>query len=311
MSLISFTSDGRRVAFLEWANHSQGTIHVGKLHGGGTWVSNLRHFTLSDSTDSPSDWTSDGKSLIFQSNRTGHDGIYRQALDEDSPELLVADARLQGQPAVSPDGKWLLYFQGPPLNTSSLPSQLMKVPIGGGPAQALFALPQEHGRLSCTRFPPGTCVVFVRSDDRKDVIVSAFDPVKGPSGELTRIPLDPGINVWDAALSGDGTHIALVLGSLARIQIVSLRGETASEFQVKGTSWIMNARWASDGKALFVSAEISGRAVLLRVDLDGRAQPVIEKFQSDVTLGIPSPDGRNLAITTVAQNKNMWMMENF
>ena len=153
--------------------------------------------------------------------------------------------------------------------------------------------------------------MFVRSDDRKEIIALAFDPVKGQGGEITRIPVDPGINVWDAALSGDGTHIALVLGSMARIRIISLRGLSAREFQVKDASWIINSRWTPDGKSLFVSAEIGGRIVLLRVDLDGRAQPVIPDSQSDVRLGVPSPDGRKLAIMTVNENKNMWMMENY
>jgi Tol biopolymer transport system component len=98
---------------------------------------------------------------------------------------------------------------------------------------------------------------------------------------------------------------------MARIRIISLRGLSAREFQVKDASWIINSRWTPDGKSLFVSAEIGGRIVLLRVDLDGRAQPVIPDSQSDVRLGVPSPDGRKLAIMTVNENKNMWMMENY
>ena len=74
MSQISFTADGKRLAFLEWASHSHTTVDVAELHDGGTRVSNLRHFTLSDSTDWPCDWTPDSNILIFHSNRDGHDG---------------------------------------------------------------------------------------------------------------------------------------------------------------------------------------------------------------------------------------------
>jgi serine/threonine protein kinase len=311
MSQISFSNDGKRIAFVEWANHSRGTIHVAELHSGGTQVSNMRHFTLTDSTDAPSDWTPDSKSLIFQSNRGGHNGIYSQTLDEDSPKLLVSDSIFQGEPSVSPDGKWLLYVQTPQSDTSGIPDELMRVPISGGPPQTLFLLPQEHGRPNCTTFPSGGCVIFVRSEDRKEIIASGFDPMKGQRRELIRIPLDPGINTWDATLSGDGTRIAIVAGSLPRIRVVSLRDQTAREFQVKDASWIINPRWAPDGEALFVGAETAGRYVLLRIDVNGRAQPVIANPESDVRLGLPSPDGRNLAIMSVTESQNVWMMENF
>src|SRR5215469_1454596 len=76
MGQFSFTADGKWLAFLEWASHSNTTIDVAKLHDGGTQVSNLRHFTLSDSADWPCDWTPDSKTLIFHSNRDGHEAIY-------------------------------------------------------------------------------------------------------------------------------------------------------------------------------------------------------------------------------------------
>ena len=113
MSQISFTADGKRLAFLEWASHSHTTVDVAKLHDAGMRVSNLRHFTLSDSADWPCDWTPDSKTLIFHSNRDGHEAIYKQSLTADSPEVLVEDAGSQGCGKVSPDGKWLLYVHSP------------------------------------------------------------------------------------------------------------------------------------------------------------------------------------------------------
>src|SRR5262249_43125895 len=160
-------------------------------------------------------------------------------------------------------GKWLLYIQGPSSELSSAPDHLMRVPIGGGPARALFSLPHGHGESTCAdsehcenqaladcaKGPASPCVIFSRSEDRIHIIVTAFDPVKGLGDELARIPFDPTMKVWDAALSEDGAHIAL-LGSLGRIRIVSLRGHADREFRVGDASDIINARWAPDGKAL-------------------------------------------------------------
>jgi len=89
MSQISFTADGKRLAFLEWASHSHSTVDLAELHDGGKRISNLRPFTLSESSDWPCDWTPDSKTLIFHSNRDGHEAIYKQSISGDSPKLLV------------------------------------------------------------------------------------------------------------------------------------------------------------------------------------------------------------------------------
>jgi len=187
----------------------------------------------------------------------------------------------------------------------------MRVPISGGSAQTLFSFPHERGEPSCARIASSSCVIFERSQDRKNIIVTALDPVKGLGDELTRIGLDPNMDGWDAALSPDGTRVALISGSPGQIRIISLRGEPTRDFQLKDSPSLLNSLWAADGKALFVSASISGGYALLRVGLDGKAQPLIANHTPDVVLGLPSPDGRNLAIMAATYNQNVWMMENF
>ncbi|HXJ88278.1 MAG TPA: protein kinase [Candidatus Binatia bacterium] len=311
MTQISFTADGKRLAFLEWASHSQTTVDVAKLHDGGTRVSNLHHFTLSDSADWPCDWTPDSNTLIFHSNRYGHEGIYKQSLNGDSPEVLVEDSGSQGCGKVSPDGKWLLYVHSPESDARSVPHELIRVPISGGTAQTLFFFPHGNGAPSCARTLSSGCVIFERTQDRKNIVVTAFDPMKGFGDELTRIDLDPNVDGWDAALSPDGTRLAVISGSPGQIKIVSLRGEPTRELQIRDSPSLLNSSWAADGKALFVSASISGGFALLRVGLDGKAQPLIANHTPDVVLGLPSPDGRNLAVMAATYNQNVWMLENF
>jgi len=311
MSQISFTADGKRLAFLEWASHSHTTVDVAKLHDSGTRVSNLHHFTLSDSEDWPCDWTPDSKTIVFHSNRDGHEAIYKQSLNSDSPEVLVEDSGGQRCGKVSPDGKWLLYVHSPDSDVRSTPQELMRVPIDGGPAQTLFSFPHGHGESSCARIPSSSCVIFERSQDRKHVIVTAFDPAKGLGDELTRIDLDPNMDGWDAALSPDGTRVALISGSPGKIKIVTLRGDPTRELQVKDSPSLLNSSWAADGKALFVSASILGGYALLRVGMDGEARTLIANHAPDVVLGLPSPDGRTLAVMAATYNQNVWMMENF
>ena len=56
--------------------------------------------------------------------------------------------------------------------------------------------------------------------------------------------------------------------------------------------------------------------VLLRVDLEGHAQVVwqhkgLTDFSSELTRGIPSPDGRYLAVSAYTNDSNVWMLEKF
>lgn len=141
--------------------------------------------------------------------------------------------------------------------------------------------------------------------------MTAFDAVKGLGDELARIGLDPNTDGWDAAVSPDGANIALISGAPGQIKILSVRGGPARELQLEDSPRLLNSRWVGDGKTLFVSAAVSGGYALLRVGLDGKARPLIANHTPDVVLGLPSPDGRSLAVMAATYNQNVWMMENF
>jgi len=94
MSPLSTTKDGKRLAFLEWTGNA--TLYVAELKTGETRMGPERHLTLSESNDFLGDWTRDSKSIVFWSNRDGHNGIYKQLIDEDSPQLLVSSEEQLG-----------------------------------------------------------------------------------------------------------------------------------------------------------------------------------------------------------------------
>jgi hypothetical protein len=62
---------------------------------------------------------------------------------------------------------------------------------------------------------------------------------------------------------------------------------------------------------MFVSTLEPGGATVLHVDLGGNAQPVWQQSQSAFTWGLPSPDGRHLAILGSNSESNVWMIDNF
>ena len=163
------------------------------------------------------------------------------------------------------------------------------------------------------------CVLFQRTDDGKELVVTSFDPIKGPGEELTRIPLDisRGFQGWVAGglelppqaaeLSPDGTRIALAQNT-NRVKILSLQGELLREIELKDWRGINNPTWTSDGNALIVSA---GRSALLRISLDGQVQTLLDSRGVDAIVAFPSPDGQHLAIMGDGMSRNIWLMENF
>lgn len=298
MSDASVTKNGKRLAFLEWSGHP--ALYVADLEGGGTHIANERHLTGSESTELWTDWTRDSKSLIFWSNRSGRPGIYRQALDSDSAELMVSPQNGLAACCVSPDGRWLLY---------QIHEQAMRVPVTGGASEKIFPVKRLNW-WDCAAAPSNLCAIAESTEDHRQAIVTAFDPLKGRGAELTRIPIEPNRD-WALALSPEGKRFAVIRGPGAPLQILSLKSEVLQEIKIPEWSPAGPIEWAADGKGLYVPSLTLGGASLLYVNLQGEVHVIRENRGGNYSPGLPSPDGRHIAMVGTATNSNMWLMENF
>jgi eukaryotic-like serine/threonine-protein kinase len=309
MSGESATADGKKLAFLRWASHF--TIYMAELDASGTRVVSSRHFTLNESRDFPGAWTPDGKALIFVSDRGGRFGVYKQPLNEDTAQPLATPEEGVRDPAVTPDGKWVLYFvhRGNPAGTGnrSKPEPLMRVPIGGGPSEQVLSAVRPESQVSCAKPPSDLCVIGELSEDRKQVIVDAVDPVKGRGPELTRFAVHPDDDRWNVELSPDATRFAAIRSPDDPIYVWYLHGKKMREVRVVGWSNLRNLSWAGDGKGLLVLTRQKGYGTVLYVDLQGRANVLWER----ATEGLESPDGHHLCISSNTVDQNVWMLENF
>jgi Tol biopolymer transport system component len=92
-----------------------------------------------------------------------------------------------------------------------------------------------------------------------------------------------------------------------------LDGGTSSEIKVSEWAEVDAARWAVDGKGLFVSAYGAGSKALLYVDLAGHAEVLWQQpMRGPVYVWpIPSPDGRYLAFAAETTASNAWLIEGF
>jgi hypothetical protein len=189
----------------------------------------------------------------------------------------------------------------------------MRVPIAGGSPELIFEI-SEGSSIHCARELNSFCAMAERSMDRKQILVTAFDPIKGRGPELARLDVDPNFDQiannfsWD--ISPDGRRLAAVRGRDGYLQIRSLRSGTTQVIRLKGLNDIRTLTWAADGKGFLVSNGSGDGSVLSHVDLQGNAE-ALWKCSFPACFGRQSPDGRHLAFTDARRNSNMWMVENF
>jgi serine/threonine protein kinase len=312
----SATSDGKQITFMKWAG--EGNISVADLQAGGTRITTPIRLSNGEGRYRLSTWTRDSKDVIFLFQRNGEWGIYRQALNADTAEVIVSSLRgianLIGEetrtvPRTNPDGTLILYTALEDRTTPSTPVRLMRVSVMGGPSETVLT-GNLQGPPSCAKSPATICVIAERSEDLKELIFTAFDPMQGRSRELTRFAIDPnGRYQW--AISPDGTRIAVLKGSEGLIHILDLGGQRLRDVTLNGWSGLRSLDWDAGGQGFFVSSLVQDGSVLLHVDLRGNTQVLWKQEGGLATWGIPSPDGRHLAIENWTLNSNIWMMENF
>src|SRR5437660_1684245 len=88
---------------------------------------------------------------------------------------LTAAAR-----CVTPDGKWFMYKDpAEPSQSPDSPGEIMRVAINGGTAQEVMAVKKKVSWAGCSRSPSKLCAIAERTEDRKQAINIAFDPLNG------------------------------------------------------------------------------------------------------------------------------------
>jgi Tol biopolymer transport system component len=313
----SATVDGRRVAFLQ--SRGYGTAYVAELGVGATSIRNTVHFTLDEGDDAITDWTPDSHTAIIVRNRGDHSAVYKQALDSEVAEPIVAnlDQGLLGYTILSPDSKWIILqvWPLPPPPNMAPRTQIWRVPIGGGALRELFSL-APGSTISCARAPATLCVTAEPTADRKQAIVAPFDPATGLRGtELLRFDRYPNPNE-DAgplafALSPNGRWVSTSAAPAGPLRILSLEGGPTRELSVKGLNVKGQvAAWTPDGRGLIVTTYREDAAMLLHVDLQGNAHELFKCESAQMCFGIPSPDGSRLGIYQIRTAANIWMLDN-
>jgi Tol biopolymer transport system component/DNA-binding winged helix-turn-helix (wHTH) protein len=121
--------------------------------------------------------TSDGRFLVFQSNRSGHYAVWRADLDGGNMIRLTGD-QVAGQPFVSPDGKWVIYN-----SNDDGTGDLQRISIDGGEPLRLTDKPAGWAQIS----PDSQFVACsLRSADKESLAIISING--GASQKLFEMP---------------------------------------------------------------------------------------------------------------------------
>jgi Tol biopolymer transport system component len=298
---LSATADGKRVCFTrtKW----QSNVWLGDLDADGTRLRGLRQLTADDAEELPYAWTRDSKSVLFRSDRDGHERIYKQDTDKNVAELMTPDSAYPRRARVSPDGQWLLYETAGPIFT------LMRMPITGGDSQMVLSEDKELS-VQCSSRPGAPCLIRRHRQRDNAVIVSLFDPIKGVETEVVKTGSDD----VSAAISPDGQHIALFQAGNSRnpgnrIRVANLHGVTERLITVAGAGSLEYLEWDAAGSGFLTSDIQPSTSRLLHIRLDGTAYVLMEEPGRADSYSIASPNGRQIATFKSASSSNVWMVD--
>jgi DNA-binding winged helix-turn-helix (wHTH) protein/Tol biopolymer transport system component len=305
---LSASSDGKTMAYEKGDPGSD--VFVGDLSNGNMRLSNTHRLTLDDAQDYPHAWTKDGRSVLFESDRSGSWTLYAQPFDAPDPKALTSSEASSVKPVATPDGNSLLYMGLPRHSGSGASSEavkIMRMPISGGTPVELvssghltgFHCPSETGRLCVMEEKIGAMLQY-----------SYLDPVRGKMGAFRGAEQAPIEMDWD--LSPDGSTVALLPRSGEDDHIWLFKGaEPKKEIQIVNAKQLRSLNWWADGKGFFMASFGDGGPLLMTAPLSGNAAVLSDEIRSVPSWGIPSPDGKRLAFVVYLESHKAWMVEGF
>ncbi|MGC1645082.1 MAG: protein kinase [Candidatus Sulfotelmatobacter sp.] len=305
----SATAEGSRVVVVKvraWED-----VNLTNLKEKGALGTSPTSLTISRSDDQSSGWTHDSSGILFHSDRTGRNQIFRQQLDRDSVEPLIPGSDDQQNAELSPDGTWILYWSTP--HGSQLPpstKQLLRVPTSGGSPERIMETKNDDAVAFHCPYSTGADCVLSRPEDGQ-LIFYRLNAIRGLEKQVGAINAHSP-SYW--AVSPDGLRIAITNSQTMPHQVLleDLVDSTQRILHVSGEWDLRDVAWAADSRSMFAVGLRSLNDFILGIDLDGKAHVVLDQGKNHALYSLrSSPDGRHLAFSQVSWDSNAWLLGNF
>jgi len=311
LSSISAAYDGSKIGVVRSSPQQRPNIYIADLPPGRevSKLLNIRRLTFTLADDYPHAWTSDDHAVIFESNRNGTFGLFRQKIDEQEPEPLVLSNADNVMAQVSPDGKWVLYRE---IREKGTKTRLMCVRMKGGTPEPLPGT-DDIEEFRCGQQPGSRCVL--RSTENDQFVFYELDPLRGRGRELARTAWSPtGQGDWD--MSSDSRFAAIPNHDpqTAIVRVIPLdatRADTAERVvTISGMKNLDGLVWAANGEGWYAVEKTPLGLVMFYVDAGGAHS--WELLRSSTALwAVPSPDGRKIAFPQDAPWSNVYLVKGF
>jgi DNA-binding winged helix-turn-helix (wHTH) protein/Tol biopolymer transport system component len=297
---LSATADGKRLVL--WRANSPDEAFIAKFDAQTHQFKEPRRLTLDENENYADAWTADSKAVLMVSNRTGTFDLFKQRIDETTPQILAEGGKF---PRLSADGLQVLYLSASEPEDASLPESLMSKPLPGGTPHVVLK-EKRIINYQCAQAPSKLCIFSNLAGN--DLIFRSFDLEHGAGHEVVRIPN----GMMDWTLSPDGSKLAIFL-DVHRIRFISLDTGAAHDVTVK--DWpLYQGDWSANSKSLFMpSVTPKGIPVILEVDQAGNAKVALQgNANANFGAMIQSPDGQyGLLLEVTPAENNAWMVDNF
>jgi eukaryotic-like serine/threonine-protein kinase len=303
---FSFSLDTKRFAYLRTRELNE--VRIAEISRPSGQLGATKPLTSDSWSKWPSGWATNSQAIFFYSKPQGKWTLFKQDLQTRNTQSLVSlpDSFVGG--IVSPDEQWFVFEQTAHGTSSNPSTELMHVPMAGGPPSLLL-----HGNFSydCASLA-NLCVLLETINGKNSYFF--LDPAKGRGSTIAEA--QPLADIW--SLSSDGKTIAFIPKDRRRtIEFLSIAGQQHLSFEVDGVDaagdGIQSLVWAPDGQNLYATALIGKDFQMIRVSPNGRSTtllhvPLGEGWPYIISV---SPDGRYLVYNFRAWETNAVLLENF
>jgi Tol biopolymer transport system component/DNA-binding SARP family transcriptional activator len=301
---IDLSRDGTVLAYADFAEYanlwSLPISERGPVSAAEAQPLTTGHQSIEGMTVSP-----DGRWLVFDSDRDGHQAIYRVPASGGEPEALSTDSGDAFEPSWSPDGREVAYY-----GFRDGHRRLFVMPADGG---APTPVATDSGNQRFPDWAPDARHLVYYSDrtGRFELYVVARD-ASGRWDAPRQLTRDGG---QEARWSPDGRAIVYVR-STALWVIAPTGGQPrllvdASDPSVRPTPLL--ACWAPDGRTIYYKAlDAEGRASIWSIPAQGGEPKLLVRFD-DPTRQSSRPefatDGKRFYFTIAQLESDIWQME--
>jgi Tol biopolymer transport system component len=288
----------------------------------------------------------DGKVLVFAASRAGSSQLYRQTVGQLEAVPIPGTEGATG-PFFSPDGRWIAFTAGGHLNkipaTGGVPLPIcdQQLPRGAswGPNDTILFTPSTDQPLYTVSAEGGTSrpvtTLDLKNGERshrfpeylpggKAAIFTVTRSGTYDEGEIAVVSLEEGKHRIIQRISGTNPHYLttghIVYGHRGWLFAIAFDAEKlevrGAPFQLlegvvtNSANGSVQAAVAPDGTLAYApGSSITPEFTLTWVNRDGQAQPASEVIRSYLTPPAIAPDGNRVAVSILAPNRDVWILD--